>query len=82
MTPPAKESSDPQDLKISEYRYVKVSYGALVVIAGGIFAAAVWMTTVNIKLDNQALTIDILDKRLAYMEALLERSNEQNSNRR
>lgn len=60
---------------ISEHRYVRISYGALICVFAGVFGFSVWMTTINIKIDEQGAAIQSLrnvDNRLTHVETLLE----------
>jgi hypothetical protein len=75
-------------LSISEFKSLRISYGALVYIFSAImiatFGAAAWMTTINNKLETQGDSIEALksvDKRLSHVETLLEDLRQQKINR-
>lgn len=64
---------------IDEFKHVRISYAALAYVLGAVIAAtfafAVWMTTINIKLNEQGDAIQALknvDIRLTRIETSLE----------
>lgn len=78
----APTSAKASELSISEFKYLRISYGALVVVVGAIFGFTAWMTTINIKINEQGDAIQALksvDTRLTRMETLLEDLKTQNN---
>jgi len=78
-----------KELEVAENKFIKVSYGAMVVAIVATFGFGVWMTHMEDKTTANAIGIsevssnfiqlrDILikiDKRLSRIETLLERNN-------
>ena len=90
MTPTVTTKSN--ETSISEFKYVRITYGAIVFVIGIIFGFSTWMTTISMRQAEQGAAIDILktametlinvDKRLTRIETVLEDLKQQTKGNR